>query len=497
MTTYEELHEALISLQRENERLRKDAEHAHFLLNSLGALLRVDIDDNPFVSVFRAMDRVIPHCQAMVLSETDEGQLVCSVANPQKLVGLTFSAGPFFRKIMNGRVSSTFSNESLPEWEAVPPSVVSRQQRALYLPIGIRDRRGILVLMRSGTEPGFDRTQVALAREFSLLASHAMAALQARQTIEETRIRADAAEGANQSKNLFIANMSHELRTPLNAIIGFSDLMISEALGRLGSPQYHDYLKDIRASGHHLLTIVNNLLLFAKIDAGQHRFEIEPLDVAEEVFYARRLLQFDAENRKIRLDFDRLRSDYRAMADQQSLRQILLNVIGNAIKFSPPGSDVLITVGRSPEPETIVVSVTDSGCGIPEKTLGELGNPFVQAEDAYSRRHQGTGLGLAICFGLSEAMGSQIRLESEVGRGTTVRIEIPAAPGDLVAADRTMSAGPQAAAPMHSNPVRGQNQVPLNRTGALPTPSLKRATPGARASRPPRSSQRTPAPRSS
>lgn len=434
MSTYEELHEALISLQRENERLRNDAEQARFLINSLGSLLRVDLDDNPFVSVFEAMDRVIPHCQAMVLTEQPGGALVCSVAHPSSLVGLQFEPGPFFTKIMDGRVSSTFSNEDITEWRSVPTSVVSRRQRGLYMPIGIRDRRGVLVLMRGDGEPAFDRSHVALAKEFALLASHAMAALQARQTIEETEIRAEAAEESNQSKNLFIANMSHELRTPLNAIIGFSDLMISEALGRIDIPQYHDYLRDIRSSGHHLLAIVNNLLLFSKIEAGQHRFDLSALDVAEEVSYARRLLQFDAENRKIELEMEGAGAVY-AFADQLSLRQILLNVIGNAIKFSAVGGSVRLNIQPDPDSATIIVSVTDSGCGIPARTLAELGNPFVQAEGPYSRKHQGTGLGLAICFALAEAMGSAVSVDSVEGRGTTVTLSMPAASAGCIAAE--------------------------------------------------------------
>jgi signal transduction histidine kinase len=434
MASFEELHETLLALQRDNERLRRDAEHANFLLSSLGTLLRVDIDDNPFVSVFSAMRNVIPHSGAMVLVETEASVLECSVAEPPSLVGITFAAGTFFRKILDGRVASTFSNEDVSEWAGVPETVLPHSCRALYIPMGIRDRRGILVLLRAEEEPAFNRAHAALAREFSLLASHAMAALQARQTIEESRIRADAAEEASRSKNLFIANMSHELRTPLNAIIGFSEMMLSEALGPLGVARYRDYMRDVRSSGHHLLAVVNNLLLFAKIEAGQHRFELETLDVVEEIQYARRLLQFDAENRKISLDFERPAEAFSALADQQSLRQILLNIVGNAIKFSPVGSRVAISVRRDASPLPVTISVSDTGCGIPAQTLSELGNPFVQAEGVYSRRHQGTGLGLAICFGLAEAMGSSIRIESGEGRGTTAFISIPDAQATNLAA---------------------------------------------------------------
>lgn len=433
MPSYEELHEAFVALQRENEKLQQEADHAGFLLNSLGSLLRIDIDDDPFINVFDAMQEVLPHCQAMVLAEDDDAALDCIVAKPATLVGLRFRPGPFLAKIVDGKVSATFSNEGLKEWADIPAALISSRQPALYMPIGIRHRRGVLVLLRNEGAPGFSRGHVALAQQFSLLASHALAAVQSREMIEQSVVRAELAEEANRSKNLFIANMSHELRTPLNAIIGFSDLVMSEALGPLGVPRYREYLRDIRASGNHLLAVVNNLLLFAKIEAGQHRFDVEPLVLGAEIGYVRRLLQFDADNRRVDIRCDQDLTGLCAMADQQSLRQILLNVIGNAVKFSAKGAQVDIACTSTEDRFAIVVA--DSGCGIPSETLAEIGNPFVQAETAYSRTHGGTGLGLAICFALAEAMGANIEIESTVGQGTRVTVSVPAAGAERCAAE--------------------------------------------------------------
>ena len=434
MTSYEELHEAFLSLMRENERLRSNAERANFLLRSLDALLALDLEEDPFFSVFDSLQEVLPHDQALVLAESDETDLYCIVARPAKLEDIRFRTGPFLQKVMNGRVSATFRNDNLEEWASIPEDSISSQQPAIYMPIRIRDQRGVLVLLRNVGQPAFDRTQKALAQEFSLLASHAMAALEARQTIEKTSLRAEMAEDANNSKNLFIANMSHELRTPLNAILGFSELIISQALGPIGVPRYAEYLRDIKSSGGHLLNVVNNLLLFAKIEAGQHRYECEILDIEAELGTVIRLLQFDAQNQGVTIQQsfsdmavvgEETSRDLTAVADRQSLRQILINVIGNAIKFSGDSDRIHLATRTDAATGRVSVCVSDQGCGIPDETLSELGNPFVQAEGAFARRHQGSGLGLAICYGLADAMGATLSIASRVGKGTDVTLSLP------------------------------------------------------------------------
>jgi two-component system cell cycle sensor histidine kinase PleC len=285
----------------------------------------------------------------------------------------------------------------------------------------------MLILLRPAGSAGFDRGDVAVAREYSLLASHALAGVNARRLIERNKSRAVAAEDANRSKNLFIANMSHELRTPLNAIIGFSEFIGAEAYGPLGSARYAEYVNDIHSSGNHLLGIVNNLLLFSKIEAGQHKVLLDDLSLRDELASVERMLQFDANRHGVQLVCDRLNDGVRVTADQQSLRQVLINVIGNAIKFSPAEEIVRVEHEAGKDGGTHRLRIVDRGCGIPAETLSQLGNPFVQAESAFSRRFQGTGLGLAICFGLTEAMGAAMVVESDEGAGTIVTITLPAA----------------------------------------------------------------------
>jgi two-component system cell cycle sensor histidine kinase PleC len=345
------------------------------------------------------------------------------MAIPETLVGTTWPVGPFFAKVMAGRVSATFDNSGLAEWRDHPGTILRADQPALYLPIRIREGSGILVLLRRPGDAAFDRSHIALGKRFALLASHALAARHARQLVRVNEARALAAEEANKAKTLFIANTSHELRTPLNAIIGFSELIHLELLGPIGNKQYRDYTRDILASGHHLLGIVNNLLMVAKIGAGQYRVQAEPLSLASELAAAMRMLQVEAERLEIELAAPELDNSICVQADPQALRQILINVMGNALKFSPPGGVVRIAHERAGARHRL--SVIDNGCGIPPETVRQLGEPFVQAENAYTRQHQGTGLGLAICRGLCEAMGATITIDSTVGAGTTVTLDLP------------------------------------------------------------------------
>lgn len=241
-----------------------------------------------------------------------------------------------------------------------------------------------------------------------------------------SRARAREAEQANRSKSAFIANMSHELRTPLNAIIGFSELILSDVFGALGVTKYREYIIDIHASGHHLLRIVNDILQISKIEAGRFEPRLEAVSPEPILEQSVRLLAVLADRRNIKINV-RLRSSSLVIADGQALEQILINVISNAVKFSSEGAAIEITGDHHDERRQYEICVTDSGCGISEDVLREIGKPFVQAEGAYCRRYQGTGLGLSICFLLAKAMSASIELSSAPDKGTKVRISLPIA----------------------------------------------------------------------
>ncbi len=245
--------------------------------------------------------------------------------------------------------------------------------------------------------------------------------------IRSVQARVEAAEETSRAKSMFIANMSHEFRTPLNAVNGLSELIKNDTL-ELGVPdKYKEYAGDILASGQHLLRIVNNLLLFSKIEARQHQSSLEPVSLAEEVTSTYRMLHVLAEQRGVQLTCQYIPPSVLVTADRQALVQIIVNVVGNALKFSPANSEVSVEFAVMREAGTCDLRVVDRGCGIPEKTLQQLGQPFVQAEGTYTRREQGTGLGLAICLKLAAQMGARLTIDSVEGKGTTVSLRLPLA----------------------------------------------------------------------
>jgi len=227
---------------------------------------------------------------------------------------------------------------------------------------------------------------------------------------------------ASRLKSEFLANMSHELRTPLNAVIGFSDLLLDEVADRLAEKHVR-YVQEVLKGGRHLLTLINDILDLAKIEAGRVTLDLEAVDVEGAVEDACSLVEPTAYRRKISVKRD-VRTVRPVHADRPKLRQILLNVLSNAVKFSPDGSSVEIIAvddGRF-----VRFDVTDHGPGIEEKVLARLFQPFVQGESPLTKKHQGTGLGLAISKRLVEQHDGTIEVDTKPGRGATFSFRIPA-----------------------------------------------------------------------
>ncbi len=235
------------------------------------------------------------------------------------------------------------------------------------------------------------------------------------------------AEEANQAKSDFLANMSHELRTPLNAINGFSEIMLSEMFGPLGDRRYKQYASDILVSGEHLLALINDILDMSKIEAGKMSLHFETLCLEDVVEDAVRVVRQRAEAENLTLSLN-LSSAPPIEADYRAVKQVLLNLLSNAIKFTPAGGRIEIAAETkaSANGEDIVVSVSDTGIGIPAKDLARLMQPFEQVESGQAKPNQGTGLGLALCKSLVELHNGVLVIESRQGEGVTVRFTLPA-----------------------------------------------------------------------
>ena len=231
------------------------------------------------------------------------------------------------------------------------------------------------------------------------------------------------AEAANQAKSEFLANMSHELRTPLNAINGFSEIMAGEMFGPVGDPRYKGYAADILKSGQHLLSLINDILDMAKIEAGKMTLHYEPVDLIEVCEDAIRLMRGKAQDSGLTLslqaaDLPEIDADYRG------LKQVMLNLISNAVKFTPEGGEITVSLSRSGD-DRVRIAVIDTGIGIAAHDLARLAQPFEQVEGQHSKTTQGTGLGLSLTKALIELHHGEMLMASEPGMGTTVSFDIP------------------------------------------------------------------------
>jgi two-component system cell cycle sensor histidine kinase PleC len=230
------------------------------------------------------------------------------------------------------------------------------------------------------------------------------------------------AEDANQTKSRFLANMSHELRTPLNAIIGFSEIMGSGMFGTLGSEKYQEYCRDIMISGHYLLEVINDILDMSKIEAGRMKLDFERLDLAGSLMESLRVVSGRADNKHLQLRAE-IDDEISVVADRRAIKQILVNLLSNAVKFTPEGGSV--TVRSQTFEESVVLLIADTGIGIAPHSLRRLGQPFEQVESQLSKSYHGSGLGLAIAKSLTALHGGSMRLRSQLGVGTVVRVVLP------------------------------------------------------------------------
>ena len=246
--------------------------------------------------------------------------------------------------------------------------------------------------------------------------------------LEETRDEAlkkrFEAETANASKTAFLANMSHELRTPLNAILGFSEIIAQECFGAVGNARYRDYASDIHSSGAHLLSLINDLLDVAKIEAGRMEISAIPLDTRRTLDIALKLIGFKASEKRQQLTIHVEANCPPLYADERALKQMLINLVSNAVKFTPEGGriDVVASQARG---GGFQIMVRDNGPGIPAEKLANIFTPFSQVDNRYDRQAGGTGLGLALVRGLAELHGGRAWIESEQGAGCSAFLVLP------------------------------------------------------------------------
>ena len=314
------------------------------------------------------------------------------------------------RRYLGGRAPKSGRSKA---WAAVPIQLAGATAGAL--------------LWTYAEEHRFSEDERSLMSAVARLCSQALerarsheAERQARRDAELARERADE---ANRAKTEFLAVMSHELRTPLNAIAGYAELLDVGVHGPL-APAQRDAIGRIQRNQQHLLGLINDVLNFARIEAGKVQVEIRPLRVDGTVSTIEALVspQLSAKGHRYRCDL--AGASFIAHADEERLQQILLNLVSNAIKFTPNGGE--ICVGCGGDATQVRISVRDSGPGIPPDKLDRIFEPFVQLESGRTRTHDGAGLGLAISRNLARAMGGDLTVQSTIGEGTTFTLSLPA-----------------------------------------------------------------------
>jgi len=257
------------------------------------------------------------------------------------------------------------------------------------------------------------------------LASVVVDELELRRALAEVERQRKALEDANRAKDVLLAGVSHDLRTPLNAVIGFSDLMRQETFGPHGHPKYLEYATLIHASGQHLKDMVDQVLDLARLQAKGMPLSLAPQDLGATVDQILRMLDTIAAEARVTMAAELPSGLAPVLADAVALRQILLNLIGNAVKYTPPGGRVRVT-GRAGAGDRVEIIVADTGAGIAPEHLDRLGEDFFRAGQGGGQT-PGLGLGLSIVRRLVAAHGGSIHFDSRVGQGTTVTVALPAA----------------------------------------------------------------------
>jgi len=243
---------------------------------------------------------------------------------------------------------------------------------------------------------------------------------------------------ASRTKSTFLANMSHELRTPLNAVLGFAELLKDQLYGPLGDPRYVGYAEDIFNSGRHLLQVINDILDLSKVEVGHLRLDEQTIDLGELMASCKRFVADAARKAEIRLSVAAPDRPVTLRADPIRLKQVLLNLMSNAIKFTPEGNPVALSAAHEPSGD-LLLRVVDRGIGMRPEDIAVALQPFRQIDNSLARRYEGTGLGLTLSKSLIELHGGSLALDSAPGHGTTVTVRLPGW--------RVASLGPDAATP--------------------------------------------------
>ncbi len=422
--------QAVIALQ--NSRLFNETREALEQQTATSEVLRVI--SSSVADTAPVFDKILDSCQRLfatgqlgIFLLEDDGLVHAVAWRGEALEAVTRTFPRPLDETITGTVIRERRAVVVPDASAAPGT--QRSVKEVYEQIGnfscawgpmLWEDRGVgsIAVLRQPPLPMTEK-ELALLKTF---ADQAAIAIQNARLFREIQRKSRELEVASQHKSEFLANMSHELRTPLNAIIGFSEVLLERMFGELNEKQ-DDYLKDIHSSGKHLLSLINDILDLSKVEAG--RMELEPanFDVPTAIGNAMTLVRERAQRHAIALSVDVAEGVAEIVADERKFKQILLNLLTNAVKFTPDGGGVAVLARRAGA--MLEVAVRDTGIGIAKEDQEAVFEEFRQVGRHYTNKQEGTGLGLALTRRFVELHGGTIRLESEPGKGSTFTFTLP------------------------------------------------------------------------
>lgn len=391
-------------------------------------------------SDLRLRDAIESLSEAFVLWNSEKRLVMCN-SKYQQLHGLTpdqARPGASYESVMDAAMTPTTETQLISGSDA--------EEGSRTLEAQLEDGRWLQVTERRTKDGGF----VSVGTDITPIKSHERKLIESEQrlmaTIEDLHNSRETlerqtdqlaelaekhaeeknrAEAANKAKSEFLANISHELRTPLNAIIGFSEIMNDGLFGPLGSEKYADYSRDIHDSGAYLLGVINDILDMSKIEAGRLALETEPFALNEIIEETLRIISHQSQDKGLEI-VEELQDDIQIVADRRATKQILLNLLSNAVKFSREDGRVFVRARKVSG--HVAISIEDRGIGISAHDLRNLGRPFEQVQNQFTKSHKGSGLGLAISRSLAEMHGGAMKIRSRKGHGTIVSMRLPLKP---------------------------------------------------------------------
>jgi signal transduction histidine kinase/DNA-binding response OmpR family regulator len=383
--------------------------------------------------------------EQLLLEPDHDGLVHGGLGWAERLVGGAASA--MFDDAGNPKASHRLEEERLVELASLLPGLADGVVRArvddtdrtlLVLRVAGLASFSTMVIVAGPFTPAMGGDEVRRAQQF---ASAFMTALDRRRLMEQLRDSNQKLQEASKHKSMFLANMSHELRTPLNAIIGFSELLSDAMPEQFDDATRRRFLSQIVTSGKHLLSLINDILDLSKVEAGQMELRIEAVSIPEVVEQVMRTVEPLVAKKGIELQADAAGGGM-LRADTGKVKQMLLNLVSNAIKFTPEGGSITISAARAPR--AVQISVADSGIGIAEADQAQIFQEFHQVDGGPGRRHEGTGLGLALTRRFAALHGGDVKFRSKVGRGSVFTLTLPLEPARAERESQPVVAGVQA-----------------------------------------------------